>query len=158
MLPMLEREIVDKRQWATSEQLLDYYAVGQCTPGVIAVNVSTLIGFRQKRYLGAFVCTAGVISPSLIIITVIAGLLKTLAGNEIVSHAFGGIRVAVCVLILSAVIKLLKSSVKDKITAFIFIATFLSMIFVDISPIPIVIIAGIIGYCAKLAIAKVGKS
>lgn len=154
MLPMLEREIVDRRHWTTSEKLLDYYAVGQCTPGIIAVNVSTLIGFNKKRYLGALCCTAGVITPSIIIITLIAGALKMVAGNEIVAHAFVGIRVAVCVLVISAVVKLFKSSVKDKLTAFIFAATFIVMVVVGLSPIIVVVIAGLLGLFAKLVIKQ----
>ncbi|MBP1578316.1 MAG: chromate transporter [Oscillospiraceae bacterium] len=157
MLPMLEREIVEKRHWATSEQLLDYYAVGQCTPGVIAVNVATMIGFNQKRYLGAAVCTFGVVAPSLIIIMLIAGFLQTISGIAAVSHAFGGIRVAVCVLILGAVMKLFGSSVKDNLTRVIFAATFLVMVIFDISPIIVVVIAGIIGYIAKLSKIKEGE-
>jgi len=154
MLPILEREIVEKRRWAKSEELLDYYAVSQCTPGVIAVNVATFIGFNHKGYLGAAVCTLGVISPSLIIIMVIAGVIQSFAGNEIVAHAFGGIRVAVCVLILAAVLKLVKSSVKDKLTTAIFIITAAIMVFFDISPIVIVIIAAALGYAVKLSALK----
>lgn len=156
MLPMLEREIVDRRHWTTSEELLDFYAVGQCTPGIIAVNVATLIGFRQKRYLGAFFCTAGVVAPSFIIITLIAGALKAVAGNAMVAHAFGGIRIAVCVLVVAAVVKLFKPSVKDKLTAVIFVATFIAMILIDISPITIVIIAGLLGFFAKRLVSKGG--
>ena len=156
MLPMLEREIVEKRHWAKSEELLDYYAVGQCTPGVIAVNVATFIGFNLKGYLGAAICTLGVISPSLIIIMIIAGIIQSFAGNPIVSHAFGGIRVAVCVLIFAAVMKLVKSSVKDRLTTCIFIATAAIMLFVDISPIIVVIIAAALGYAAKLSTIKKG--
>ena len=154
MLPMLEREIVEKRHWAKSEELLDYYAVSQCTPGVIAVNVATFVGFNHKGYLGAAVCTFGVICPSLIIIMVIAGIIQTFAGNAIVAHAFGGIRVAVCVLILAAVLKLVKSSVKDKLTTFIFIVTALIMLFIDVSPIIIVVVAGLSGYVSKLSKLK----
>ncbi len=156
MLPMLEREIVDRRHWATSEELLDYYAVGQCTPGIIAVNVATLIGFRQKRYLGAVFSTAGVVAPSYIIISLIAGALKAVAGNEMVAHAFGGIRVAVCVLVIAAVIKLFKPSVKDKLTAVIFIATFAAMVLLPVSPIVIVIVAGLLGFLAKRPAQKGG--
>lgn len=157
MLPMLEREIVDRRHWSTSEELLDFYAVGQCTPGVIAVNVATIIGFQQKRYLGAVFSTAGVVAPSVIVISVIAGALKAVAGNEMVTHAFGGIRVAVSVLVISAVIKLMKPSIKDKLTAAIFIATFAAMAFFDISPIAVVIIAGLLGYFTKLSAQKGGN-
>lgn len=156
MLPMLEREIVDRRHWATSEELLDFYAVGQCTPGVIAVNVATIIGFRQKRYLGAVFSTAGVVAPSFIIISLIAGILKTVAGNEMVAHAFGGVRVAVCVLVITAVVKLFKPSVPDKLTAAIFFVTFAAMTLVDVSPIAIVVVAGLLGYFAKRAAQKGG--
>lgn len=157
MLPMLEREIVDRRHWATSEELLDYYAVGQCTPGIIAVNVATLIGFKQKRYLGAVFSTAGVVAPSYIIISLIAGVLKAVTGNEMVAHAFGGIRVAVCVLVIAAVIKLFKPSVKDKLTAAIFIATFAAMVLIDVSPITIVVITGLLGFFTKRSAQKGGN-
>lgn len=158
MLPMLEREIVERRGWAKSEELLDYYAVSQCTPGVIAVNVATFVGYNHKGYLGAAVCTFGVISPSLIIIMVIAGIIQSFAGNAIVAHAFGGIRVAVCVLILSAVLKLVKGSVKDKLTTCIFIVTAAVMVHFDISPIVIVVVSGALGYAAKLSgIKKEGE-
>lgn len=156
MLPMLEREIVERRRWVTSEELLDFYAVGQCTPGVIAVNVATIIGFRQKRYLGAIFSTAGVVTPSFIIISIIAGALKAFASNEMVAHAFGGVRVAVCVLVLAAVIKLFKPSVIDKLTAAIFFASFAVMAFLNPSPILVVIVAALTGYFAKHAAQKRG--
>ena len=150
MLPILEREIVEERKWTTSEELLDFYAVSQCTPGIIAVNVATLIGYRQKRYLGAAVCTFGVVAPSLVIIMLIAKFIQTFADNAIVAHAFGGIRVAVCVLILAAVIKLVKNSVKDKLTGTIFVTAFLIMVLFGISPIIIVLFAAIAGFISKM--------
>jgi len=157
MLPMLEREIVEKRNWTTSEELLDFYAVSQCTPGIIAVNVATLIGYRQKRYLGAAICTFGVVAPSLIIIMLIATFIQSFADTPIVAHAFGGIRVAVCVLILAAVIKLVKSGVKDKLTGTIFVAAFLIMVFFGISPIIIVLFSAIAGFVSKMN-SKEGES
>ena len=152
MLPMLEREIVAKRHWATSEEILDYYAVGQCTPGVIAVNVSTFIGFRQKGYLGAAVSTAGLVTPSFIIIAAIAKFLKTIEGMPMVEYAFNGIRIAVCALILAAVI--FKGSVKDKFSAIIFTTTFFVMIIFNLSPIFIVLLAGVAGYIQKRVTKK----
>lgn len=154
MLPMLEQEIVTRRKWATSDELLDYYAVGQCTPGVIAVNVATMIGFKQKRYLGAALCTFGVVAPSLIIIMAIAGILNLVAGNEIVAHAFGGIRVAVCALVLSAVIKLFKSGVKDNMGRIIFVLSFAAVALFGLSPIIIVIFAAVLGVISARAAAK----
>ena len=156
MLPMLEREIVERRRWATSEELLDFYAVGQCTPGIIAVNVATIIGFRQRRYLGAVFSTAGVVAPSFIIISLIAGALSAVAGNQTVAHAFGGVRVAVCVLVIAAVIKLFGPSVPDKLTAVIFAATFAAMVLFNLSPIAVVILSGLIGYLARRVFRKAG--
>lgn len=113
MLPMLQSEIVEKKHWATDDELLDYFAVGQCTPGVIAVNTASFIGYYKKGIPGCICATAGVIFPSLVIILVIAGLLSNFADLPIVQHALSGIRVAVCVLILKAVLKLGKSGIKD---------------------------------------------
>ena len=158
MLPMLEREIVERHHWSTSEELLDYYAVGQCTPGIIAVNVATIIGYQQKGLRGAALSTFGVVSPSLIIILIIAGLLKNISQFEVVGHAFGGIRVAVCVLILAAVFKLMKTSIKDKLGAVLFAAAFLGMIFLVLSPIFVVLVSALVGYLAKMVFAKEGKN
>lgn len=123
MLPMLEAEVVNKKHWATYEELMDYFAVGQCTPGVIAVNTATFIGYKKKKVPGALTATAGVICPSIVIILLIASLLTTFADQPIVQHALSGIRVAVCVLILQAVIKLFKAGVKNIWGVLIFIIT-----------------------------------
>ncbi|MDL2235677.1 chromate transporter [Christensenellaceae bacterium OttesenSCG-928-L17] len=111
MLPMLEREVVEKHAWATSEELLDYFAIGQCTPGIIAVNTATLIGYKRRGALGALAATAGVVTPSIIIITIIAALLSGVMDHPVVMQAFAGIRVAVAALIASAVVRLFKSNV-----------------------------------------------
>ena len=95
MLPLLQREIVEKKKWATEEEMLDYFAVGQCTPGVIAVNTATFVGFKEKKLSGAIFATLGIVSPSLVIITVIAALLSNFAHIAAVQNAFAGIRVAV---------------------------------------------------------------
>ena len=114
ILPMLEREIVEKYGWATREELLDYFAIGQCTPGVIAVNTATLVGYKMRGVWGAIAATAGVVTPSLIIITIIAAVLSNFADTPAVIHAFAGIRVAVSALLASAVYKLFKSNVLTK--------------------------------------------
>ena len=112
MLPMLERELVEKHHWVTQEEILNYFAIGQCTPGIIAVNTATFVGYKRRRVIGGITTTLGVISPSLIIITLIAMLLANFMDIAWVQHAFAGIRVAVCALILSSVLKLFKSNVK----------------------------------------------
>lgn len=113
MLPMLQAEVVEKQKWATEEELLNYYAVGQCTPGIIAVNTATFIGYKQKKALGGAAATFGVVSPSLIIIMIIAAFLGNISKYEMVQNALWGIRIAACALILSSLIKLFKSGVKN---------------------------------------------
>ena len=145
MIPILEREIVDKHGWATEEELMDYYAVGQCTPGVIAVNTATFIGYKLRGAPGGIVATLGVIFPSVVIITVIAGVLKTFAKVPAVKSAFAGIRVCVCVLIFNAVLKLWKKAVVDKATLVMFLAVFLLSVFFKISPVWFVVLCAAAG-------------
>ena len=139
MIPILEREIVDRHGWATEEELMDYYAVGQCTPGVIAVNTATFIGYKVAGTAGGIAATIGVIFPSVVIITIIAGILSNFAEVPAVKSAFAGIRVCVCVLIFNAVLKLWKKAVVDKITLVLFLGVFLLSVFFDISPVIFVI-------------------
>src|SRR5574344_1761003 len=108
MLPILQREVVETKGWATEEELADYFAIGQCTPGVIAVNTATFIGQKYKGIWGGIMATLGVVFPSLVIITVLAGIITSFSHLAWVQHAFAGIRVCVCVLIFNAVLKLWK--------------------------------------------------
>ncbi|WP_419725404.1 chromate transporter [Terrisporobacter petrolearius] len=149
MLPILQREIVEKNDWATDEELMDYYAIGQCTPGVIAVNTATFIGQKNKGIVGGIVATLGVVMPSLVIITAIAAFISNFSDLAIVKNAFAGVRVCVCVLIFNAVVKLWKSSVVDKATLIIFLGVFLGSVFTDLSPILFVVITAIAGIIVK---------
>jgi len=149
MLPIIQKEIVEEKKWATEEEVLDYYAVGQCTPGIIAVNTATFIGYKVHGIIGAIVATLGVVFPSLIIITIIAALLKNFANYSIVQHAFSGIRVVVIALIVSAILKLAKTSIKNSTTLIIAIIAFILVAFVNLSPIYIVIAAAYIGLILK---------
>lgn len=161
MLPLLQREIVEKKKWATEEEMLDYFAVGQCTPGVIAVNTATFVGFKEKKLSGAIFATLGVVSPSLVIITVIAALLSNFAHITAVQNAFAGIRVAVCVLILNSIVKLWKKSVVDKLTLGVFIAVFLgSVLLSHVSPVVFIVAAAVLGIVVRvwLRIGKEGKA
>ena len=145
MLPMLQKEVVEKNHWATEEELMDYYAIGQCTPGVIAVNTATFVGQKHRGTAGALFCTLGVVFPSLVIITLIAAFLSNFAHLPLVQNAFGGIRVCVCVLIFNAVTKLWKKSVKDKAGVVICLAVFLASVVLKASPVLLVLLAGITG-------------
>ena len=157
MLPMLRREVVENKGWTTDEELMDYFAVGQCLPGVIAVNSATFVGSKVRGLSGAVAASLGVITPSLVIIIAIAAFIQSFSELPIVQNAFAGIRVGVCVLILDSVIKLFKKAIVDKFTFALFAVTFGLSIFTDISPIIFVIIAaigGIIVHVLKGGAAK----
>ncbi len=154
MLPMLQREVVEARGWATEEELADYYAIGQCTPGVIAVNTATFIGQKQGGVSGAAAATLGVIFPSLVIITVIAAVLRNFAELPVVRNAFAGIRVCVCALILNAVVKLWKKAVVDVPTVLIFLAVLALAVFTKLSPVVFVVAAAVLGVLVKAKGAK----
>lgn len=149
MLPILQREIVENKKWATEEELMDYFAIGQCTPGVIAVNTATFIGQKKKGIIGGIFATLGVVFPSIIIISLLAGVIETFSHITWVQNAFGGIRVCVCVLIFNAVVKLLKKAIIDKLTFLIYVMVALCSCFSPISPIVFVILAAIVGILLK---------
>ena len=154
MLPILQREIVENKKWGTEEELADYYAIGQCTPGVIAVNVATFIGRKIAGNLGGVIATIGVVFPSVIIISLLAGVIQAYSELEWVKHAFAGIRVCVCVLIFNAVIKLFKKAIIDIKTLCIYILILSGSIMFNISPVIFVILAGISGIILKVMSEK----
>ena len=145
MLPILQREVVENKGWATEEELMDYFAIGQCTPGIIAVNTATFIGQKYKGTLGAISTTFGVVFPSVVIISLLATAIEAFSHLVWVQNAFGGIRICVCVLITNAVVKLYKKAVVDKLTLGIFLAVALGSYFLNVSPVVFVIIAALAG-------------
>jgi chromate transporter len=149
MLPILQREVVENKGWATEEELMDYFAIGQCTPGVIAVNTATFIGQKLKGTFGAIFATLGVVFPSLVIISLLAGVIEAFSHLVWVQNAFGGIRVCVCVLIANAVVKLYKKAVVDIPTFIIFLLVALGSIFLPVSPVIFVLIAAVAGIILK---------
>ena len=149
MLPILQREVVENKGWATEEELMDYFAIGQCTPGVIAVNTATFIGQKLKGTFGAIFATLGVVFPSLVIISLLAGVIEAFSHLVWVQNAFGGIRVCVCVLIANAVVKLFKKAVMDVPTFIIFLLVAVGSIFLPVSPVIFVLIAAVAGIILK---------
>lgn len=149
MLSILQREIVDNHNWATEEELLDYYAIAQCTPGVIAVNTATFIGVKHRGILGGIVATFGVVLPSLIIILIIAAFIKNFLEYEIVTHIFGGINAAVAALIVDAIITISKKSIVDKVCIALAAASFILSVFFDVSPVLIVLGGAAMGLILK---------
>ncbi len=150
MLPMLERELVDRRRWLTSERLVDYYAIGQSTPGIIAVNVATFVGHSRRGIPGAIVATLGMVVPSIIVICVIAGLLGVFADVPSVQKALRGINVVVAVLLLFAVSRVGKRTVTDWITAGIALAAFLSIVLWDVPAVLVVLVSAVLGILVRL--------
>ena len=158
MLPLLERELVTKKGWTTMDELRDYFAVGQCTPGVIALNVSTFIGVKRKGVAGAVAAMLGFLTGPITLILLLAAFLKNFADLPVVQHAFAGIRVCVCVLIVQAVLRLWKKSVVDVFTFVLYVvilAVFSLSSFTDLLPVKIpaavlVILAGLAGLAASL--------
>ena len=150
MLPILTRELVDQRGWATDNELTDYYAIGQCTPGVIALNVATFVGNKKKGVPGALAASVGVIFVPVIIIMIIAAFLRNFADYPIVKDAFAGIRVCVCVLVVNAVLRLWKKSVINRWTLGVFVVVFAltagsAFLPVSVSPVVLVIAAALTG-------------
>ena len=154
MLPMLQKEVVEEKKWTTEEELLDYYAVGQCTPGIIAVNVATFIGQKTRGVIGGIVATLGVVAPSFVIILAIASLINRFSEITVVAHALAGIRVAVAALIVSAIIKLWKKGVKDLLGIIIVAAVVLLSLLLNVSPIIIVVVAMLFGIVYGRAAGK----
>ena len=149
MLPILQREVVDNKGWATEEELMDYFAIGQCTPGVIAVNTATFIGQKYKGTIGAIFTTLGVVFPSLVIISLLAGVIEAFSHLVWVQNAFGGIRICVCVLITNAVVKLFKKAILDIPTLVIFLIVALGSVLLDLSPVLFVVLSAVAGIVLK---------
>ena len=168
MLPILQREVVEKKGWATEEELTDYFAIGQCTPGVIAVNTGTFIGQKLKGVPGGILATLGVVFPSLVIIMILAAFIQNFAHLPVVIHAFAGVRACVCALILSSIIKLAKKSLVD-LPAIVICVFILALAVLGnfvtfpagtvwgvilnylLSPVVLVVIAGVAGLCVRAA-------
>ena len=149
MLPILQREVVENKHWADEEELADYFAIGQCTPGIIAVNTATFIGQKLYGTIGGILATLGVVFPSLVIISLLAGLINNFTDLAWVQNAFAGIQVCVCVLIFNAVVKLLKKSVVDKRTLVIFLLVLAGGCLLDVSPVVFVLLSALAGIVLK---------
>ena len=145
MLPLLKYELVESKKWITEEKLLDCYAIGQCTPGIIAVNTATYVGYLKRGVFGGIIATLGMVSPSVIIITLVATFLQNFMEVAIIQHALMGIRGAVCALMLNTVVSLAKKSLISKVNIAICAVVLILALFTDIPTIVLIIVAGIAG-------------
>jgi len=150
MLPMLQKELVESKKWLTEEEILNYFAIGQCTPGIIAVNVATFCGYKRAGLSGAIVSTIGIVCPSWIVITLIAGSISRFSDIVWIQRAMKGVYVAVAALLARAVFTFGKKIITDFVTAGIAAGAFLAMSVWNVSGILIVLVAGIIGFCAQI--------
>lgn len=146
MLPLLTREIVEYRAWATQDELMDAYALSQSVPGVIAVNTAAIIGQKRGGWGGAAAAVLGVIAVPLVAILLVATVLMKFWNNPVVTHAFNGIRVAVAAVITSAVVGLVRSNVKNWLGIALCIAGFVIIAVLHLSPVFVVLLAVVVGF------------
>ena len=145
MMPMMQKELIDKKHWMTEEDLIDYYAVGQSTPGMIAVNVSTFVGYNQLGILGGIVATLGMVSPSIIIITILAGLINSIDEYPMVQKALRGINVAVAALFTSVIVKFVKKTIKKPLHVLLMLISFTLVYFFKLQSFWIILAAILCG-------------
>ena len=125
--------------------LLDYYSIGQCTPGIIAINTATFIGYKMRGYWGAVLTTFGVVMPSVIVITLIAALLQNYMQYPAVAAAFAGIRIVVVALILEAVVELWKKGIRNRFGAAVFVVSLVLLAGFGLGPVWVVLLAAVGG-------------
>jgi chromate transporter len=146
MIPVLERELIKGKGWISLDEVMDYYTIAQVTPGIIAINVSTFVGYKMKGFIGGIVATVSFIIPGVLLMIIISAFIRRFAGYVLVQHAFAGIRVAVGALILDTVIKLFKGVFRDIKGVAIFVAALALSAALNVSPVYIVAGAGLAGF------------
>lgn len=150
MLPMLKYELVEKKHWLSEEDLLDCYAIGQCTPGIIAVNTATYVGYKRKGVIGGIFSTLGMVTPSLLIITTIALFLEQFMDNKWLGHALMGVRAVVCALMLNTVVTLAKKSLVSPFCVVVCVVVFVLAMFTQVPTILLVILSAVLGIVTML--------
>jgi len=146
MIPVLDRELIRGKGWITMEEVMDYYTIAQVTPGIVAVNVSTFVGYKRKGIPGGTIATLSFILPGVTFMTIISLFISRFAEYPAVLHAFAGIRVAVGALIVNTVIKLIKGFFNNGKSVIIFIAAFAFSALRIASPVYVVLGAGFLGW------------
>lgn len=157
MIPLIEREVVEKNGWISREDFLDLLSIAQSAPGVFAVNISIFIGYRMHKSVGSIVCAIGTVLPSVIIILLIALFFGQFRENPIVNNVFKGIRPAVIALILTPTIKLARAAALNRYTVWVPIATALIIWGLGVSPVWVIfatIMGAILYYILKIRSAE----
>lgn len=154
MIPLLQAELVVRKKWISEEEIMDYYSIGQCTPGIIAVNVSTFIGYKLKGFIGAVFAVLGIVAPSFIVIIILANMLDAYMENQYVIHAFSGVRIVVIALIFDTIFSMWKKSIFDYTTALIFFCSLGLLLCFSLSPMWIVICAASVGLLLRKGVNR----
>ena len=154
MLPILQREIVENKGWNSEAEILDYYALAQCLPGILMVNTLAFVGKNRKGNIGAVFAALGAAAPSFLIITIIATVLTAFADVPAVKNAFAGIRVCVCVLIFNAITKLWKSAIADIKCLLLLLAVLTASLLLDVTPILFVVVSALLGIAITMLSAR----
>ena len=145
ILPLLQAELVDKKNWIDNEDLCEYYALGQSVPGVIAVNMSAFVGFRLRGFFGALAAVVGIVMPSFLAIVVIAGILDEIIGLKFIQSIFWGVGIGVLMLIFLAVKEMWLKSIVDRYTSWVFFFAFILSACFKVSPAILIVAAIFLG-------------
>ena len=145
MMPIMQRELIEKRGWLTDEELIDYFAIGQSTPGIIAVNVATFVGYKRLGVLGGIIGTLGVVTPSWVIIMILAGAISSVDKYPVAQKALKGINVAVAALLTSVIVKFSKKTIKSVWNAALMLTAFALIYFFKVQSVWIIIASLVIG-------------
>lgn len=145
MMPIMQRELIEKRGWLTEEELIDYFAIGQSTPGIIAVNVATFVGYKRLGWFGGIIGTLGVVTPSWVIIMILAGAISSVDKYPLAQKALRGINVAVAALLTSVIVKFSKKTIKNLWNAFFMLLAFVLIYFLKVQSVWIIIASLITG-------------
>lgn len=146
MMPIMQRELIEKRGWVSEEELVDYFAIGQSTPGIIAVNVATFIGYKKLGWLGGVIGTLGVVTPSWVIIMLLAGAISSVDKYPLAQRALRGINVAVAALLTSVIVKFTKKTIKNFWNALFMLAAFILIYFFKVQSV-FIILASLVTGC-----------
>ena len=157
MIAILQEELVDKKKWITNKDMLDMIVIAESTPGVIAVNTATSVGYKTRGVLGAIVATLGVILPSFLIISVLSYLIDAFQSNVWYQSAFKGIQACVTVLVVNAFTKMFKQIEHDAYNYIAFVVAFAIAAFTNFSVIYLILIGGVCGFVVTLLKDKKSK-
>ena len=156
ILPLLTSEIVEKRPWITKEELIDFYSISQCLPGIIAVNTAIFTGYKLRGKFGALSAVVAMCLSPFFAILCLASALAKLTTNPIVINVFWGVGIGILIMILLTVKEIWDKSVVDKFTMFLFVVVFLATVLFDFSPVLAVLGASLLGIFYKLFQRRVG--